>query len=152
MKKWTMVLMAVLLVLSVAAPSTASAEGVSGSGTIWANGAGQAMLSGHGEIRIHCHGAGIVLVKNVETLRAMGHGHKWQAAGGATVYWGWSGTIYASGQDITVWMSGGVIEFTASGTGKVYLQGRGKYRVNGSEGFWSPTGQILSLETVDEDQ
>lgn len=148
MKKRAMILMAVLLVLSLGLASAASADEVRGSGSIWAKGVGVARVRGHGEIRIHCHGAGIVSVKDAGTLRATGDGHKWQAPGGATVFWGWSGTVYASGQDITVWMSGGLIQFTASGTGRVYLQGRGRYRINGGEGSWSLTGEPLSLETV----
>ncbi len=95
---------------------------------------------------------GIVWVKNAATLEAQGDGHKWEAPGGATLFWGWSGSIYASGHHITVWMIGGLIEFTASGTGRVYLRGHGRYEVNGNEGFWSPTGEILTLEAIQQAQ
>ena len=152
MKRRATILMAVLLVLSLGLASAASADELDGSGTIWAKGVGQARVSGHGEIRVRCHGAGIVWVKNAEVLRATGNGRKWQAPGGATVFWGWSGTVYASGVDITVWMTGGLIEFTAAGTGRVYLQGRGKYRVNGVEGFWSLTEETLSMENLEQSQ
>jgi hypothetical protein len=72
--------------------------------------------------------------------------------GGATVIWGWSGRICASGDDMNVWMRGGLIEFTASGTGWLYLRGHGRYEVNGHEGSWGPTGELLSLDAIQQAQ
>lgn len=132
--------------------STASADEISDTGTIWAEGVGLTILCGDGEINIQGHGVGIVWIKNAETLDATGHGHRWEARGGATVFWGWWGKIQASGDNITVWMTGGLIEFTATGTGRVYLKGHGRYEINGHEAFWRPTGEILSLETVEQAQ
>ena len=40
---------------------------------------------------------------------------------------------------------GGLIEFTASATGKVYLRGRGTYELNGHEGEWNPMGEVLPI-------
>jgi hypothetical protein len=149
MKNRIVALLALLLVLTLPLASSASAEGFSGTGTIWAQGAGIAFLRGSGEVEIQGHGVGIVWVKDAETLEARGEGHRWEiAATGATVFSGWSGTIYLSGHNVTVWMAGGLIEFTASGTGKVYLQGHGSYEINGHQGAWSPTGEVLRLDAA----
>jgi hypothetical protein len=147
MKKRTTLLLVVVVALSLALASSASADEITGRGTIGAKGAGLAVLRGDGEIEIEAHGVGVVWVKGGERLEASGRGHKWDVPGSdATVFWGWSGTIHTSGNRITVWMTGGVIEFTASGTGKVYLRGRGRYEVNGHEGLWSPGGEVLRLD------
>ena len=153
MMKRATLLLAVVVALSLPVASTASAEGISGTGSIWAKGAGFAVLRGEGEIEIEAHGVGVVWVKDAERLEALGRGHRWEVPGSnATVFWGWSGTIHASGDRITVWMTGGMIEFTASGTGKVYLRGRGRYEVNGHEGLWSPGGEVLRLDAAQQAQ
>ncbi len=149
--KRTTLLLAAVVALSLPLALTASAEEISGTGTIWAKGAGLAVLRGHGEIEIEGHGVGVVWVKDAEMLQASGRGHKWEApSSNATVFWGWSGTIHTSGDRITVWITGGMIEFTASGTGKVYLRGRGRYKVNGHEGLWSPGGEVLRLDAAQQ--
>jgi len=53
---------------------------------------------------------------------------------------------------MTLWMAGGLIEFTATGKGKVYLRGRRTYILSGDEGTWSPMGEILPLDTSTETQ
>jgi hypothetical protein len=150
MKKRSVVLLAVLLALSLTLASTASAKEVSGTGTIWARGVGQAVLHGDGEISIRCHGLCSVWVKNAEALEAWGRGHRADLPGGGTRFWGWKGTIRAAGEDMTVSMRGGLIEFTATGTGKVFLKGHGKYDLNHHQGFWGPAGETLILEPVEE--
>ena len=150
MTKRSVILLAVLLALSLALASTASAKEVSGSGTIWAKGVGQAVLRGDGEIRLRCHGLCSVWVKNAETLEACGRGHRADSPGGGTRFWGWRGTIHASGEDLTVSMRGGLIEFTATGTGTVFLRGYGRYEVNHHQGFWSPSGETLILGPEEE--
>jgi hypothetical protein len=146
MRKKSVIVLAGLLVLTLLFTSTVSAEEISGTGTIWATGAGLAILRGTGEVDVQGHGVGIVWVKSAETLEASGEGYRWQIPEtGATVFLGWSGSIYASGHEMTVWMAGGLIEFTASGTGKVYLRGRGTYNLNGHEGAWNPMGELLQL-------
>ncbi len=153
MRKRTILLWAVVVVLCLPLASTVSAEELSGTGTIWGKGAGLALLRGDGEIAIRAHGVGIVWIKNANTLEASRKDHRWEVSGSnATVFWGWSGTIRASGDSITVWMAGGIIEFTATGTGRVYLRGRGSYEVNGHEGLWSPAGEILTLDAAQQAQ
>jgi len=152
MKRRTIVSLALLLALTLPLASVASADQFSGTSTIWAKGAGLAIVRGDGEVEIEGHGVGSVWIKDAETLEASGHGRRWEAPGGATALWGWSGTIYASGQQITVWMTGGLIKFTASGSGRVYLRGHGRYEINGQEGLWSPTGEVLRLDAAQQVQ
>jgi hypothetical protein len=146
MKKRSAIVLAVLLALSLALASPASAKEVSGTGTLWAKGVGQAVLRGDGEIRLRCHGLCSVWVKNADTLEAWGLGHREDLPGSGTRFWGWKGSVYASGEDMTVSIRGGLIEFTATGTGKVFLKGYGRYEVNHHQGFWSPSGETLILE------
>ena len=146
MTKRYVVVIAMLLALALPLASAASADEISGSGTIWVKGAGLTILRGTGGIQIEGHGMGLVWVKGAEHLQATGEGHRWEIPEtGATVFWGWSGSISASGHQMNVWMTGGSIEFTASGTGKVYLRGRGTYALNGHEGAWSSAGDTLPL-------
>jgi hypothetical protein len=146
MKRRSIVAVWIVIALALLMTSAAGAEEFSGTGTISARGAGLAILRGSGEVQIDGHGVGIVWVKNAETLEASGEGHRWEIPEtGATVFLGWTGSIYASGHEITVWMAGGLIEFTASGTGKVYLRGRGSYELNGHKGEWDPMGEVLQL-------
>jgi len=49
-------------------------------------------------------------------------------------------------------MTGGLHEFTASGSGRVYLRGHGRYEINGHEGLWSPTGEVLRLDAAQQVQ
>jgi hypothetical protein len=145
-KQRSIVVVAVVAVLALLLTSTVSAEEISGTGTISARGAGLAILRGTGEVEIEGQGVGMVWVKGAETLEASGEGYRWEVPEtGAKVFLGWSGSIHASGHEMTVWMVGGLIEFTASGTGKVYLRGRGTYVLNGHEGAWSPMGEVLQL-------
>jgi hypothetical protein len=145
-KRRSLVVVAVVVVLALVLTSTVSAEEISGTGTLSAWGAGLAIVRGTGEVQIEGHGVGMVWVKGAEALEASGDGYRWEVPEkGATVFLGWSGSIYASGHEMTVWMVGGLIEFTASGTGKVYLRGRGTYVLNGHEGAWSPLGEVLQL-------
>jgi hypothetical protein len=151
MKKRSIIVAAPLIALVVTITATASAEEIGGRGTIWAEGLGLAILRGSGEVQIQSHGAGLVWVKDAESLEATGEGHKWEIPETkATVLAGWSGTIRISGHNMTIWMVGGVIEFTASGAGRVYLRGRGTYEINGSQGVWSSMGEILPLVAATE--
>jgi len=153
MKRRTIVIMALLLALALSLASTASAEEIGGRGTISARGAGLAIIRGTGEVEIEGHGVGIVWVKDAERLEASGDGYRWEVPEtGAPVFLGWSGSIHPSGHGMTVWMAGGLIEFTASGTGKVYLRGRGTYVLNGHEGTWNPMGELLRLPVAEPPQ
>jgi hypothetical protein len=153
MKKRTILIVVLLLALALPLAATASAEEIAGTGTITAKGAGLAIIRGTGNVDIEGHGVGIVWVKDAERLEASGEGYRWEVPEtGATVFLGWSGSIHASGHDMTIWMAGGLIEFTASGTGKVYLRGRGTYELNGHAGAWNPMGETLRLPAAQPPQ
>jgi hypothetical protein len=153
MKKRTSVIMALLLALALSLAPAAGAEEFSGRGTISARGAGLAIIRGTGQVEIEGHGVGIVWVKDAERLDASGDGYRWEIPEtGTTVFLGWSGSIHTSGHDMTIWMAGGLIEFTASGQGKVYLRGRGTYVLNGHEGAWNPMGELLQLPAAEPPQ
>jgi hypothetical protein len=147
MKKRGVLVIVMLLALTLLLAPVASADEFSGNGTISARGVGLAILRGSGRVEIDGHGVGLVWVKGAESLDASGEGHKWEIPErGATVFLGWSGTVLASGHGMTVWVAGGLIDFTAKGTGTVYLRGRGAYVLNHRAGEWSSTGSTLGLE------
>jgi len=113
-KRRSIVVVGMAIALVLLMTSTASAEEISGTGTLSARGAGLAILRGAGEVQVDGHGIGIVWVKDAQTLEASGKGYRWEVPEtGATVFLGWTGSIYASGHEMTVWMVGGLIEFTA---------------------------------------
>ena len=151
MNRSSIIAAALLITLVLSTTPTATAEELGGRGSIWAEGIGLAILRGSGEVQIQGHGAGLVWVKDAESIEASGEGHKWEIPETkATVLAGWSGTIRISGHNMTIWMVGGVIEFTASGAGRVYLRGRGTYEINGCQGVWSGAGETLPLEVATE--
>jgi len=137
-----------VLVLGLLASTVVSAETVEGTGTITARGAGVARVHGSGTVDIRGHGVGTVWVRNAETLKASGRGIRWDLPGGIVFFAGWSGHIYASGEELAVTMIGGLIELSASGTGTVLLKGRGNYWLNGEHGPWNPEGITLQLQPV----
>ena len=107
MKRRSIVVAGVAIALALLLTSTASAEEISGTGTLSARGAGLAILRGTGDVQVAGHGVGIVWVKDAETLEASGEGYRWEVPEtGATVFLGWTGSICASGHEMTVWMAG----------------------------------------------
>ena len=143
-KRMMFVLLA-LVAVSLVFALTASAETVKGTGTITAQGSGMAIVHGDGEVVIHGHGGGSVYVKGADVLQAVGIGMRSDLPGGGVLFLGWRGTIRAAGDDLAVWMMGKSVEFTATGTGWVYLQGRGTYTINGEDGEWTARGEHLPL-------
>ena len=144
-KKKLLVVLAVALLASLAVVGVASADTVKGSGTLTAEGSGVAIVHGHGQVTIHGHGIGVVYVKGADELAAHGNGHRRELANGVVRFTGWSGTITASGENLTVRMAGGHIHFEASGTGWVFLRGRGTYHTGHQRGVWSLTGTTITL-------
>jgi hypothetical protein len=146
-KKRGVLVIVTLLALALLVAPVASAGEFTGSGTMSARGVGLVVLRGSGRVEIDGHGAGLVWVKGAETLDASGEGHRWEIPErGSTVFVGWSGTVLASGHGMTVWVAGGLVEFTATGTGTVYLRGHGTYVLNHRAAEWSSTGSTLGLE------
>jgi len=94
MRRWFLVLAAVLVVGGLALASTAYAKEIEGTGTLWAKGAGVAVLWGDGEVTIQGCGAGVVIVTGAESLTSQGHARKFERPRG-TIFFVWSGQIYA---------------------------------------------------------
>ena len=140
-----LVMVSLLLVLSLGFTVVAEAAPIHGTGRIWAKGAGYAKVKGDGVVNISGHGAAMVWVKGADTLRAIGEGRRWELPDGTVVFAGWQGLIHAEGEDLSVKMLGGIIEFTAEGTGWVFLKGRGTYIINGEPGYWTLEGIRLAL-------
>jgi len=138
-------IVAVVLVLGLLTTAVVSAEQVEGTGSIRAKGAGIARVQGNGRVNIRGHGVGTVWVRDAETLQASGNGFRWDLPGNIVLFAGWSGHIHASGEELTVTMIGGLIEFSASGTGTVFLKGRGHYWIGGCSGEWSVEGVTVDF-------
>jgi ferric-dicitrate binding protein FerR (iron transport regulator) len=145
MKRKILGMVSLLVVLTLGFAAVAEAAEVEGSGRLWARGAGYAEIHGSGVVPIAGHGVGMVSVKGAEMLRAQGQGRRWDLPDGTTVFAGWRGHIHIEGHGLQVHMLGGVIEFTAQGTGTVLLKGRGHYRVNGQSGRWTLEGVRIPL-------
>jgi len=120
MRRWFLALAALLLLAGLALATAAYAREIEGRGSLWAKGAGVAVLRGDGEVTIEGHGAGVVIVTGAQTLTAQGHGRRFERARG-TIFLGWLGQVYAQGEGIL----GGEIEFTVEGRGTAFLRGRG---------------------------
>jgi hypothetical protein len=150
MKRKISVVFALLVVSSLGLAVVAEAAEVEGRGRLWAKGAGYAEVHGDGVIDISAHGIGTVTVKGADVLRAQGRGRRWDLPDGTTVLAGWRGHIHIEGQDLAVRMLGGVIEFTAEGSGWALLKGRGHYRVNGQTGNWTAEGIRIDLAPLTE--
>jgi len=150
MKKKLVLVIALTLVALVVFPVVASAETFEGEGSITARGEGVAIVYGEGKIEIIGHGIGLVHVRNATRLEASGRGYLRDLPGGGAVFMGWRGEIHAAGTELKVRMCGGLIEFTAEGTGWVFLRGRGTYEINGGSYDWSTEGARVSLGEVEE--
>ncbi len=151
MKKKLLLVVVLTLVALLVFPAIASAETFRGEGSITARGVGVAIVHGEGEIEITGHGIGLVHVRNAESLEASGNGYRRDLPGGGAVFMGWRGEIRVAGTELTVRMWGGLIEFTAEGTGWVFLRGRGTYEINGETLDWSAEGARVVLGEVEEE-
>jgi hypothetical protein len=147
MRHKVLVMVSLLLVLSLGFTVPAKAAEVEGTGRLWAKGAGYARVKGDGVVNIAGHGAATVWIKGADTLRAIGEGRRWELPDGTVVFAGWRGLIHVEGDNLSIRMLGGIIEFTAKGTGWVFLKGRGSYIINGEPGHWTLEGVRLALSS-----
>jgi hypothetical protein len=110
------------------------------SGVLRAKGIGSALVHiVDGEISLSGESAEAILVRKAKTLQVNGKGNRRELQDG-TLFWGWKGEIKASGTDLTVQIRGGKVRFTANGTGRMFVQGKGNYKVNGDEEAWQVQG------------
>jgi len=145
-------MLSLLLLLNLGFAAVTEAADIEGTGRIWARGAGYARIKGDGVVNIVGQGAAVVWIRGADTLRAIGDGRRWELPNGTVVYAGWRGLIHAEGDDLSIRMLGGIIEFTAEGSGWVYLRGRGDYIVNGELGHWTLEGVRLALTPRSDEQ
>jgi hypothetical protein len=139
---------AIAVALALVVATAASAEVVAGTGAITARGAGVARVTCNGRVIIRAHGAGTVWVRNAEKVRASGRGVRADLPGGSVLFRNWSGRIQVGGEELTVAIVGRLIDFTAKGTGTVFLRGRGSYWLRGERGEWSRDGLAVTLEAA----
>jgi len=137
-----------IALFSLAGP--ASAWTICGEGSITARGVGVAIVRGDAEVEIVARGRGVVHVEGATRPEARGEGARVDLPGGGAIFSGWRGRIHAAGRELTVWMCGGVIEFTAQGEGWVYLRGRGSYEIDGDAADWAGDGARMALGDVEE--
>jgi len=137
---------AVALVVGLLLDTAVSADFVEGTGTLGARGAGIARVAGDRRVDITGHGIGAVSVRNAEELSTSGRGIRMDLPGDVVFFGGWPGKVHASGEELTVTMAGGMIEFAARGTATVLLLGRGRYWINSEPGEWTLTGIAIDIE------
>ncbi len=145
MQRKIVAVLSLVLILSFGFTLVAEAAEVAGTGTLLARGAGYAEVHGDGVLDIAARGVGVVRVRGAEVLRAQGRGRRWDLPDGTTVFAGWRGHVHVEGHEMNVQMLGGVVEFSAKGSGWVLLRGRGQYRANGEQGRWTSDGVRIEL-------
>lgn len=140
-------LVAVLALLGATAVSADTGAGqaktagtvvIRGTGTLSAQGAGVAWLNGSGNIFIRGHGLATIYVRNADRIVASGAGRRLNLRNGITLFVGWRGTVDVAGDHMSVRIQGGLIDFTATGTGRAVLRGRGHYQLGDQAGDWNP--------------
>ncbi|GAB4565436.1 MAG: hypothetical protein Kow0047_16070 [Anaerolineae bacterium] len=146
MKVRTLIMIALVLTLTMAFGATAWADTVSGTGTMTAHGTGVAWIQGDGVVDISLHGAGTVWISGADILEVRGEGYRHDFERGVLLV-GWKGDVHAAGRDLRIQMTGGVIDFTATGKGVVYLKGDGYYKLGDREGRWPLRGHRFPLGT-----
>lgn len=145
MIKWARLIAATLLTMALLAPSGAAlAAEEQGAGTITARGAGYVRLEGGGMVTIG-RGAGVVWVTGAEEIKTEGRGRRTSLPDGTIRLTGYSGVITVTGQDMVVRVEGASIGLSATGSGNVFLKGRGGYTVGDGSGTWSKTGTTVTF-------
>jgi hypothetical protein len=150
MKRRILLIGVLALVALLGFATAVSAKTIRGEGSITARGIGVAIVHGDGEVEITGQGRGIVHVEGAARLEARGAGFRVDLPGGGAIFSGWRGRIYAAGSELTVWMCGGMLEFTAEGTGWVFMRGRGTYEIDAETYDWSADGARVALGDVEE--
>lgn len=137
----------VVLLVGAALPESADAKVLKGSGTLRARGSGLAILDcKEADIDITGHGVGVIVIKGAEVIEAQGRGRRVDLPNGVVHLVGWRGKVSVSGTDLRVLIEGVHIEFQVTGTGRVFLKGRGRYWVNERDGTWNEAGSDIDME------
>lgn len=141
-----------LLISSFFMVSMVSADTLSGTGWLYAQGNGVVVVKGDVDT-LHIRGNGILYYKDAgetDTPTVTGTGRRIELPNGWVQYIGFNGTFHLTDADqVIVRIDGRNIHLYAEGTGDVWLRGEGHYRYhNGEElikGSWPAEGQSLEI-------
>jgi len=97
-----------------------------GTGTLYAEGNGTALLAGNLTINIETNATGVLLVSQNAQVTATGEGNRTELPNGYTKYQGF-GEAQIQGDEIKVKVTGREIKLKAEGTGRAVLKGNGTY-------------------------
>ena len=166
-KRATVVVTALMMLMSTAtaayaAEDAADTEGtiVSGSGVVVAKGKGKAVIAGEGVVRMALNG-NVTIWDNAGDARVFIGPHPADeadatadtrlAAGARYHLEDVRGLIVVKGSDFKI-RARGKMRFKARGTGAVFLKGRGRWHTgNGTAGTWGATGlRVRYGVTLDE--
>lgn len=149
MRKVTLFLAVMTVVLALPAIAFAQSATVSGTGTLTAEGTGRAALHGSGTVTVSGSGALYIVDRGGDAqISIAGNGTRdtIQRHGQQVLrYRGFNGTATISGSHIIVVIRGRNIQLNAEGTGRAHLRGRGTYSVNGESGTWTARGVFVAL-------
>lgn len=142
----------VVLAASMMFTAVVSADNLSGTGWIRAEGDGRAALQGDART-VHLSGNGILWFKDegeVDEPTVTGYGRKIEYPNGWVQYIGFDGQFHISDADqITIVLVGKNVNLFAVGQGRVYLEGEGHYIVGHGphmiRGEWALSGTTLEL-------
>ncbi|MBC7233911.1 MAG: hypothetical protein H5T68_11805 [Chloroflexi bacterium] len=146
---WKKVLTLMVVVMAMlAAVLPVHAEGVSGEGSLSAQGDGIAILAGRGTVDLS--GNGVLWIKDKAgnaVIQVTGEGEKKEFPDGWLQYAGFHGTAHVEGSRIVVIVAGVDIEMTARGRGRAWLWGHGSYQgsADGSGEWGSRRGVRVRL-------
>ena len=149
MKKTLTIILALAIAFSTMAflPQPVFAETGGGSGTLTADGAGHAGVTGEGTINIS--GNGILYFKDNTgdaSIEIDGRGTRRVLANGWVRYLGFRGDAVITGSDVAVKITGVRIHLEASGTGKFFVRGHGTYATGSQSGSWTLRLQAIPLD------
>jgi len=111
--------------------------------TLAANGYGWAQVGGWMTVDIQAHGASIIWIVGGDTLEITGEGQREDSNGGVVRLTDWEGEIHVTGRRVGVRMVGGHLDFTATGSGRAFLQGYGTFHIDDHVGRWTWRGVRL---------
>lgn len=136
----TLLVLLALLVLTFGGTGAAFAQTATGAGTLTASGEGVANIVGSGTVEID-HGAGVIWVRGADSIDTNGKGRRTELADGTIRLTGVTDGATIIGTEMGVRVHGYNVNLTATGSGSVWLRGRGSYETgNGDSGLWEPDG------------
>ena len=141
-----------ILISSLFAVSMVSADTVSGTGRLYAQGDGLAVVRGDVDV-LHIKGRGTLFFKDAgetDEPTVTGNGIRIDLPGGWVKYLGFNGTFHLKDADqVVVKLNGRNINLYAEGSGTVWLRGQGHYQYDNGDniitGVWHEEGQTINI-------